>query len=109
MGCQVRVIKLKTRLISVTVNRPSPPCDADQGGERAGPARWHVAVAGRQVGVVGEAAADEQVVVGAGGGQPRPPVVPLALGPRCGSRWLEYRPSADWLPDPDRMEARQLA
>jgi DNA-binding transcriptional LysR family regulator len=25
------------------------------------------------------------------------------------SRWLEYRPSADWLPDPDRTEARQLA
>jgi DNA-binding transcriptional LysR family regulator len=23
------------------------------------------------------------------------------------SRWLEYRPSADWLPDPDRAEARQ--
>jgi DNA-binding transcriptional LysR family regulator len=26
-----------------------------------------------------------------------------------GSRWLEYRPSADWLPDPDRTQARQLA
>jgi DNA-binding transcriptional LysR family regulator len=25
------------------------------------------------------------------------------------SRWLEYRPSADWLPDPDRAEARQHA
>ena len=26
-----------------------------------------------------------------------------------GSRWLEYQPPADWLPDPDRIEARQLA
>ena len=25
-----------------------------------------------------------------------------------GSRWLEYRPSADWLPEPDRAEASQL-
>jgi DNA-binding transcriptional LysR family regulator len=25
------------------------------------------------------------------------------------SRWLEYRPSADWLPDPDRTEAREHA
>jgi hypothetical protein len=25
------------------------------------------------------------------------------------SRWLEYRPSADWLPDADRAEACQHA
>jgi hypothetical protein len=25
-----------------------------------------------------------------------------------GSRWLDYRPSADWLPDPDRAQAHVL-
>jgi DNA-binding transcriptional LysR family regulator len=26
-----------------------------------------------------------------------------------GSRWLEYRPSADWLPDPDRAQAHSIS
>jgi DNA-binding transcriptional LysR family regulator len=26
-----------------------------------------------------------------------------------GSRWLEYRPSADWLPDPDRAQAHNFS
>jgi hypothetical protein len=40
---------------------------------------------------------------------PRLPDLAKAFGAAGrGSRWLEYRPSADWLPDPDRAQAHNL-
>ena len=38
-----------------------------------------------------------------------PELVEAFAGAGRGSRWLEYRPSADWLPDPDRAEASALS
>ena len=71
---------------------PSQPGGADQPGWRCRLAVGHVAVVkGQLTGL--EVAADQQVVPGGGGGEPRPGVPALALGARPGGADLPAAPA----------------
>jgi hypothetical protein len=49
--------------IGVVFDRPAAASYPDESRERAGPARWHLTVEVRQVSVIGEVAADEQMSI----------------------------------------------